>query len=144
MSTWETPRPLARELAVTAHDGQSDRDGLPHIEHVQRVVRMVAETFRPVAWLHDVPEDSPRWAEDAYAVLDQPEERGALALLTRREGEGYMRYIDRILGDQSGAGTIARIVKEADMVDNLRRCLVSGDGAAHRYRAALCRFWCAP
>lgn len=138
-----SPAHLAFRLAHRAHEGQRDRDGHPHIAHVERVVRMAPESAASVAWLHDVIEDAPAFRDEVETILLTVEERRALNLLTRREGEGYMRYIDRILGDHTQGGTIAREVKEPDLVDNLHRSLMGRDPAAHRYRTALQRFWSA-
>jgi hypothetical protein len=66
--------------------------------------------------------------EDAYAMVDDlrsfPEHvLAAVLTLTRREGETYWDYIERVR--QSSA--LARRVKLADARINLSRCVASGD-----------------
>ena len=105
----------ARELAIRAHGDQRDRDGSLHIDHVARVAEAVEPSAQcqRVAWLHDVLEDSELGAE-------------ALERLPKAEGD---------------AGRLARAVKEADMLDNLRRCVLARDPAVGQYGEALARLW---
>lgn len=110
----------ARAFAERAHEGQTyrgfgNRADEPYILHPLRVARAVPLRYRVVATLHDCLEDAgqlPRWLTD--------EERAALALLTRdKERESYADYIGRIEDDRTPAGEIARVVKVADLQDNL-------------------------
>jgi 8-oxo-dGTP diphosphatase len=132
----------ARELAVRAHGDQRDRDGSFHIAHVARTAERVpaAAAFQRVAWLHDVGEDSALVVE----ALALPQvEREAIALLTHDEREPYHQYIEQLATAAGQAGVLARAIKEADMLDNLRRCADAHDKAVAQYGRALARLWSA-
>ena len=127
-------------LAVEAHRGQRDKAGQTYILHPLRVMmRLETETERMVAVLHDVVEDSP-WTLERLRGLGYPEEvLGALDCLTKREGETYEAFIERVLPHP-----LARRVKRADLEDNMdvRRVLTVGAKEAERlarYRAAWAR-----
>lgn len=107
----------ARLIATAAHYGQFRRDGVtPYITHPEAVAAAVEDKFKPLAWLHDVPEGTfislialdnsslPRW------VLDP------LWYLTRENDLDYGSYIRRICRD---GGISAITVKIADMRHNL-------------------------
>lgn len=50
---------LAREIAIKAHNGQFRSDGkTPYITHVEGVANAVEKRLKPIAWLHDVVEDT--------------------------------------------------------------------------------------
>lgn len=132
----------ARELAVHAHGDQLDRDGSHHIAHVARVADRTgsSEAYQRVAWLHDVIEDTV--VDPAQLQQRLPEhEWDALCLLTHDESESYEDYIERIAGAEGDAGTLARSVKEADILDNVRRCCAARDAAIGQYGMALARLW---
>ena len=102
-------------LAVEAHRGQRDKAGQTYILHPLRVMmRLETEPERMVAVLHDVVEDSP-WTLERLRGLGYPEEvLGALDCLTKREGETYEAFIERLLPHP-----LARRVKRADLEDNM-------------------------
>lgn len=104
----------AIQIAVTAHDGQLDKGGQPYILHVMRVMLAMNNNLdRIVAVLHDVVEDSRDWqVEDLLAF--GPDIVSALDTLTRREGENYEDYINRV-----SENAVATRVKLADLRDNL-------------------------
>jgi hypothetical protein len=136
----------ARELAVRAHADQRDRDGSFHIGHVARVAEAVAadDAHRRVAWLHDVIEDSELTAEGLGDRL-AADELDALRLLTHDElEEPYDDYVGRIIGAPGVAGDLARAIKQADMLDNLRRCARDHDALVAQYGRALAALWTAP
>ena len=127
-------------LAVEAHRGQRDKAGQTYILHPLRVMmRLETETERMVAVLHDVVEDSP-WTLERLRGLGYPEEvLGALDCLTKREGETYEAFIERVLPHP-----LARRVKRADLEDNMdvrRLPAVTAKDAERlaRYRAAWAR-----
>jgi (p)ppGpp synthase/HD superfamily hydrolase len=107
----------ARLIATAAHHGQFRRDGVtPYITHPEFVASQVEDRLKPIAWLHDVVEDT--WINmdvlwnsgiEVY-VLD------AVYWLTRHRYETYNDYISRLInhGKQD-----AIIVKLADMRHNL-------------------------
>ena len=127
-------------LAVEAHRGQRDKAGQTYILHPLRVMmRLETEMERMVAVLHDVVEDSP-WTLERLRGLGYPEEvLGALDCLTKREGETYEAFIERLLPNP-----LARRVKRADLEDNMdvrRLPAVTAKDAERlaRYRAAWAR-----
>jgi guanosine-3',5'-bis(diphosphate) 3'-pyrophosphohydrolase len=134
--------PDARQLAVDAHGNQQDRDGSLHIDHVSRVAQGVgtSDAQQRVAWLHDVVEDSDISIEDLASRLPDAELE-ALRLLTHDDTESYADYVGRIIDAKGDAGELARAIKEADMLDNLRRCALAHDPAIAQYGEALSRLW---
>lgn len=133
----------ARELAVRKHDEQRDRDGSLHIHHVARVADAAPpdDAHQRVAWLHDVIEDSDLTAEDLDGHL-AAEELEAIVLLTHDDpDEPYEDYVRRIIDAPGAAGELARVVKEADLLDNLCRCARARLPRIARYAAALAALW---
>ena len=111
MSTLER----AVAIAAEAHAGQVDKAGAPYILHPLRVMLRVQQPAeRLAAVLHDVVEDTP-WTLEALASEGfAPEVVAAVDALTRRDGETYEAFVTR-----AGADPIARVVKLADIADNL-------------------------
>jgi hypothetical protein len=132
----------ARAVAVEAHGDQRDRDGTFHIQHVARVAEGVprSDAHQRVAWLHDVLEDTDV-AADALASRLPAVELEALRLLTHDGDDPYDDYVERIAGAEGEAGSLARAVKEADMLDNLRRCVLARDPAVAKYGRGLEALW---
>jgi (p)ppGpp synthase/HD superfamily hydrolase len=131
---------LALEIARTVHEGQDDPDGRPHIEHVLRVAEGLEGEARLVAILHDVIEDDEeeRWTRDALVEAGLSDRvAGAVDTVSRRAGEPYEAFIERIVGS---GDDLAITVKRADVRDNLRRSEAAGDQQrVRRYREALAR-----
>ncbi|WP_164007555.1 GTP pyrophosphokinase [Pyxidicoccus trucidator] len=130
----------ALALAVQAHHGQRDKAGQPYILHPLRVMmRLETEAERTVALLHDVVEDTP-WTLERLRALGYPEGvLAALDALTRRDGETYEAFVERLRPD-----ALARRVKLADLEDNMdvrRLTQVTPKDAERlaRYRAAWAR-----
>lgn len=126
----------AIEIAAVAHAGQTDKSGLPYIFHPIRVASTFEdEVLQTIAVLHDVVEDT----SITLVELDNIFPQGvvtAVEYLTRKEGEEYNEFIDR-----AGRNPMARLVKIADIRDNLR------PGADHlrgRYVEALRRLGATP
>ena len=127
-------------LAVQAHHGQRDKAGRPYILHPLRVMmRLETDEERTVAILHDVVEDTP-WTLERLRGLGYPEGvLSALDALTRREGESYEAFVERLR-----PLALARRVKLADLEDNMdvrRLAEVTPKDAERlaRYRAAWAR-----
>jgi (p)ppGpp synthase/HD superfamily hydrolase len=127
-------------LAVEAHRGQRDKAGQTYILHPLRVMmRLETEAERMAAILHDVVEDTP-YTLERLRGLGYPEEvLGALDCLTKREGESYEAFIERVRPH-----SLARRVKLADLEDNMdvRRLPSVGPKETERlarYRAAWAR-----
>ncbi|WP_225409950.1 HD domain-containing protein [Stigmatella hybrida] len=127
-------------LAVEAHRGQRDKAGQSYILHPLRVMmRLQTDTERMAAILHDVVEDTPYTLERLRALGYPDEVLGALDCLTKREGESYEAFIERLRPHP-----LARRVKLADLEDNMdvRRLPAVGPHEAERltrYRAAWSR-----
>lgn len=49
---------IARAVALTAHYGQTRKDGQPYHTHCEAVANAVRWDLQPAAWLHDVLEDT--------------------------------------------------------------------------------------
>lgn len=119
-------------LAVEKHRGQKDKSAAPYILHPLRVMGMMqTETERIVAVLHDV-------VEDSDVTLDDLRQRGysdeiveAVDHLTRREGESYDAFIQRIKPHP-----LAVRVKLGDLQDNmdLRRNIPLDEKALERFQ----------
>lgn len=134
----------AELIARLAHTGQVDRNGEPYILHPEAVAKRLRFLDHPdwvvaVGWLHDVIEDTVVTMENLGALGLKIEQTNVLDALTRREGEVYAEYIDRVIG----AGHTARTVKIVDINHNLhplRR--FDGDGSLReRYKKALGRLY---
>jgi len=88
-------------------------------DHVERVAAAVPSDARVVALLHDVLERTDTSATDLAARGLTRIELGALRLLTRGTGEDYDVHVTRIARAEGPAGTLARVVKLADLEDHL-------------------------
>ncbi len=105
----------AISIAVEAHFGQRDKAGLPYILHPLRLMnksQTVSEKICSI--LHDVVEDTTITISslkneefDAY-ILE------ALDCLTKRKGEEYQKFIERIKKNK-----LAVKIKILDIEDNL-------------------------
>ncbi|ARQ61726.1 UNVERIFIED_ORG: (p)ppGpp synthase/HD superfamily hydrolase [Rhizobium etli] len=113
----------AMQVAMDAHDGQTDKTGRPFFEHCQRVALLVSgDEARTVAYLHDVAERGSGW------TLDRLREEGfppaiisAVDALTRRSDEPDEEFVRR-----AAANPLALPVKRADLEDNLRQAEQTG------------------
>jgi len=107
-------------LAARVHREQRDKAGMPYILHPLRLMlRQESEEAQIVAVLHDVLEDSPDTG--APVTCADLREMGfgedvvrAIDALTKREGESYDDFIDRL-----ASNPLARQVKMADLEDNM-------------------------
>ncbi|TXI03604.1 MAG: HD domain-containing protein [Rhizobium sp.] len=106
----------AIQIALEAHEGQTDKTGRPFFEHCQRIALLVSgEEARTVAYLHDVVEKGRGW------TLDRLREEGfppkivsAVEALTRRSDETDEEFVLR-----AASNALALPVKRADLEDNL-------------------------
>ncbi len=102
-------------LATEKHRGQVDKSGAPYIVHpLQVMCRMRTETERIVAVLHDVVEDTGVTLDDLRSMGYGDEIVDALDHLTRRAGESYEQFIQRIKPHP-----LALRVKLGDLQDNM-------------------------
>ena len=106
----------AIKLAVDAHERQVDKGGQSYILHPLRLMLAVnSEPARIVALLHDVLEDNPTFTLEKLRLAGYPQDvLDALDCLTKRRGEQYSDFIDRIKPN-----ALAREVKLADLRDNM-------------------------
>ena len=103
----------ARALATKAHEGQTDKAGLPYITHPERVaLRMESPVLQVIGWLHDTVEDTTLTVKD-IAERFGPETAAAVDAISRRDGEKWSDYLDRV-----AANPMARQVKISDLIDN--------------------------
>lgn len=77
-------------------------------------MRLAADDERIVAVLHDVVEDSNITLDDLLKLGFSEEIVSALDCLTKREGEPYSEFLDRV-----STNALARAVKIEDIRDNL-------------------------
>ncbi len=124
----------ARELCVSVHSGQTDKNGAPYYLHPFAVADMVDGDAKVVAYLHDV-------VEDTGITLDQLEDRGfskdivdAVDSMTRRAGEDYLlEYLPRLCRNE-----LARTVKRADLTHNTDKSrLGATEQMREKYKKAL-------
>lgn len=101
-------------LAARLHAGQTDKAGQPYILHPLRVMmNLYNEDMRIAAVLHDTVEDCGLTIDEVrYDFGDEVAD--AVEALTRRKGENYAAFIERC-----GRNRIARLVKVADLQDNM-------------------------
>lgn len=103
----------AMALATKAHEGQTDKAGLPYITHPQRVAeRLDTPEAQVVGWLHDTVEDTSLTLSEIEAHFG-PETAAAVDAISRRDGEAWSHYLDRV-----SVNPVSRQVKISDLIDN--------------------------
>jgi (p)ppGpp synthase/HD superfamily hydrolase len=128
----------AISIAAQAHDGQRDKAGAPYILHPLRVMmKMTTESERITAVLHDVIEDTGWAIERLVQEGFDPAILAAVDCLTKREGEGYEAFIQRVQ-----LNPLAVKVKIADLEDNmdgsrLKEVTAADEKRIEKYRNAL-------
>jgi (p)ppGpp synthase/HD superfamily hydrolase len=106
----------AIEIALKAHEGQTDKAGMPYIGHVMRVMqagRTIDEKI--VGVLHDIVEDT-TWTFDALLAEGFPGHIvDALRCVTKlSDDEPYESFINRVK-----TNPLAVAVKINDLTDNM-------------------------
>lgn len=102
-------------FAAAMHAEQKDKQGRPYILHVMRVVLSQSDPInRIIAALHDVVEDTNVTLRELLSAGFSGEVVEAVDALTRREGEQYQDYIQRLDLNQR-----ARSVKLGDLADHM-------------------------
>lgn len=133
MSNLET----AIRVAVTAHAGQTDKEGLQYITHPLRLMHAVPDDAAMiVAVLHDVVEDTSVTLDDLRREGFSEAILASLARVTHQKDEPYADYVIACKADP-----VAKAVKLADLADNcsMTRCMLRPDRIArdlariHRY-----------
>ena len=113
----------ALEIAYAAHQGQTDKGGLPYIFHPYHLAeQMTDEISACVALLHDVVEDTAVTFWDLERQFPK-EVTDALRLLTHERGTDYFEYIRAIRSNP-----LAVKVKLADLAHNSDETRFAGCG----------------
>ena len=120
---------LALKMAVEAHEGQTDKLGVPYIFHVINVWQAICRIeglenkadYETVALLHDIVEDTDVTLNEIDARFGSGIAQ-AVAAMTKQKNERYADYLVRVKADP-----VARIVKLADSQDNYRRVPLLSD-----------------
>lgn len=110
--------PRAEAYAAIAHAGQTDKLGVPYIEHVRAVasgVAMFGTTYAITGLLHDILEDTELTAADLEEAGVGGEVIDAVVAVTRTEGTSYDDYLGQVLRNP-----VAVLVKIADNAHNSR------------------------
>ena len=106
----------ALEIAIAAHQNQTDKSGAPYILHVLRVMNSGKSEIEKICGvLHDIVEDTP-WT---FEMLEQEgfseEIINVLKCVTKEsDQEDYDHFIDRILTNKTAVA-----VKLNDLRDNM-------------------------
>ena len=105
----------AIEIAVSAHKGQLQKNGLPYVLHPLSLMQSVRSVNAKItAVLHDVVEDTAWTMEDLETEGFSQRVLAALDCLTHTPEESYEEYISKIR-----TNPLAREVKLADLQDNM-------------------------
>src|SRR3954453_4124639 len=107
----------ARSIAEENYRDRRNGFGELLVDHARRVADAVPAQAQAVAWLHDVLEQT---EADPATLCDRglsPVELAALELLTRMPTESYELYALRIAFAPGPEGTLAGVVKAADLDD---------------------------
>ena len=106
---------ISLDIALKAYTGKTDKAGAPYVLHPLRLMaKMKTDRARAAALLHDVIEDADLTADDLLAAGIPKDVVDAVVALSRRDGETYDAFIERVARDR-----LAVEVKRADIADNL-------------------------
>lgn len=104
-----------KALAYNAHDGQYRNDGkTPYFTHVERVANSVEDRLKPIAYGHDLVEDTTVTINDLYKFGFPEYIIEAVSLLTHGKDQPNVEYWSAIAKNAD-----ATAVKLADIRDNL-------------------------
>ena len=126
---------MALRIAVEAHEGQRDKNGMPYILHPLAVASKVEGLeLKTIAILHDT-------IEDTYVTADFLLEKGipkdiveVVALLTKPKDEDYESYLRRVKENPK-----AKAVKLADLAHNTSPERASGLNELRKQKYALAK-----
>lgn len=126
---------MALRIAVEAHEGQRDKNGMPYILHPLAVASKVEGLeLKTIAILHDT-------IEDTYVTADFLLEKGipkdiveVVALLTKPKDEEYESYLRRVKENPK-----AKAVKLADLAHNTSPERASGLNELRKQKYALAK-----
>ena len=125
---------LASKIAYKAHEGQTDKAGVPYIFHPIHIAeQMDSEESCLVALLHDVIEDSDITLEILSKYFND-DIITALRVLTKKENDDYVMYIKRVKTNK-----LATKVKIKDLEHN--RDLTRLDEVTDKDRKRSLKYW---
>ena len=125
---------LASKIAYKAHEGQTDKAGVPYIFHPIHIAeQMDSEESCVVALLHDVIEDSDITLEILSKYFND-DIIAALRVLTKKENDDYTMYIKRVKTNK-----LATKVKIKDLEHN--RDLTRLDEVTDKDRKRSVKYW---
>ena len=125
---------LASKIAYKAHEGQTDKAGVPYIFHPIHIAeQMDSEESCVVALLHDVIEDSDITLEILSKYFND-DIIAALRVLTKKENDDYVMYIKRVKTNK-----LAAKVKIKDLEHN--RDLTRLDEVTDKDRKRSLKYW---
>ena len=111
----------ALKIAYAAHDGQTDKAGMPYIFHPYHLAEQMDDEISVcVALLHDVAEDTAVTLESLAEIFPQ-EVMEPLRLLTHKKGDDYLEYVKALKQNPT-----AKKVKLADLAHNSDQSRFSG------------------
>ena len=94
-----------------------DKGGNPYMEHLYSVSDSFDDDdLKVVGLLHDIIEDKEFTKDDLLFLGFTSDQVEAVSIVTKREGEKYSDFIDRIIDSNND---IAIQVKYADMINNM-------------------------
>lgn len=89
------------DIIIRLFDDKKDKEGIPYIVHLMKVYDGVSEyNEKIIALLHDVVEDTDVTLDDLKKLGYSTEITKPLSYLTKKKGEYYPDYIDRIISSQ--------------------------------------------
>ena len=125
---------LASKIAYKAHEGQTDKAGVPYIFHSIHIAeQMDSEESCVVALLHDVIEDSDITLEILSKYFND-DIIAALRVLTKKENDDYVMYIKRVKTNK-----LATKVKIKDLEHN--KDLTRLDEVTDRDKKRSMKYW---
>ncbi len=125
----------ALEIAVKAHKGQVDKNGVAYILHPMAVAALLDSLeLKTIAILHDTIEDTDVTAEYLLEQGIPKELVEAVQLLTKPEDEDYESYLRRVKQNP-----LAKQVKLADLANNTDPKRASGLNEARRKKYELAK-----
>jgi len=108
---------LAKSIATEAHEGQKRKDGKLYITHPEAVAEKVSDELKPIAWLHDVIEDTNITKEKLISLGVNRHTANCVQSLTRKKGTTYFDYINQIICSTNMRSIFQ--VKIADLEHNM-------------------------
>lgn len=128
----EDPLTRAYTYAEEKHRGQKRKEGIPYITHPLEVSRIVREwgydeRYQLAGIFHDLLEDTDA-SEEEIENIGGTEVLRAVKCLTKEEGYNMKDYVNNVKANE-----IARIVKAADRLHNLKAAVYADENFKRRY-----------